>query len=302
MHPLRRRLPSLNLLFTFEAVGRHLSFTAAATELGISQPAVSKAIRTVEDSIGFELFDRLHRGLRITPKGAAFYREVRAALQQMNAALEELAPSGEMPVVRASFSSSFVALWLLPRIPDFAERHPEIMLQLEESDSDGLDLSAGKLDFSARLGDGNWPDVRCSLLAAERIGAVAAPTYLARKPGLSDPQSLLKADLIHVDEPKRVRLGWRDWFARLSVRPPFPRAKLRVSDYNAAIDAALMGQGVALGWQHLVQGKIDQGDLVWIGKDRVATGLNIYLVEQAGHAEKGDLDKFRSWITSQFTA
>jgi LysR family glycine cleavage system transcriptional activator len=300
MHPLRRRLPSLNQLFTVEAVGRHLSFTAAAAELGISQPAVSKAIRTIEDSLGFALFDRQHRGLNMTPKGAAFYREVRAALHRVHTALEELSPARDIPTVRVSFSASFVALWLLPRVPDFAALYPNIMLHLEESDSDGLDLAAGKLDFSARLGDGVWPGLRSTFLVAERIGAVASPAYLARRPGLSDATTLLTADLIHVDEPRRVRLGWRDWFADLGVQPPHPRAGLTVSDYNAAIDAALMGQGVALGWEHLVAGKIAEGALQWIGADRIETGQNIYLIEQTGQAEAPHLARFRSWITGQF--
>lgn len=300
MHPLRHRLPSLNQLFTVEAVGRHLSFTAAAAELGISQPAASKAIKAIEDSIGFALFDRLHRGLKMTPKGAAFYRQTRTALQQMADVLEDLAPAGGTPVVHASFSSSFVALWLLPRLPAFAELHPGILLHIEESDSDGLNLSAGGLDFSARLGDGNWPDVQSTFLVAERIGAVASPAYLAKHPDLSDPKSLLKADLIHVEEPKRVRLGWRDWFSGLAIRPPYPRASLTVSDYNAAIDAALMGQGVALGWEHLVKGKIDRDELVWIGEARIETGLNVYLVERPGNAGAGHLAGFRAWIVGQF--
>jgi LysR family glycine cleavage system transcriptional activator len=302
MHPLRRRLPSLNPLFVIEAVGRHLSFTAAAAELGISQPAVSKAIKTAESGLGFELFERLHRGLRMTPKGAAFFRETHTALQRLHGVLEELSPPRDIPAVRASFSSSFVALWLLPRVPALAELHPGIRLHLEESDSDGLDLAADDLDFSARLGQGNWTDVRSTFLVEERIGAVASPAYLRRNPGLSDAPSLLGADLIHVDEPRRIRIGWRDWFARLSVTPPYPRASLTVSDYNSAIDAAVMGQGLALGWEHLVQGKIDQGALVWIGDARIATGMNIYLVEPVGRAEEPHLADFRSWILGEFAA
>lgn len=95
---------------------------------------------------------------------------------------------------------------------------------------------------------------------------------------------------------------WRDWFAGLGVQPPHSRAGLTVPDYDAAIDAALMGQGVALGWEHLAAGKITQGALQWIGTDRIETGQSIYLVEQAGRAEAAHLARFRSWITAPFAA
>ncbi len=198
---------------------------------------------------------------------------MRIALHQIHTALEELSPAPDIPAVRASFSASFVALWLLPRNPGFAALYPNIMLRLEESDSGGLDLAAGKRDFSARLGDGAWPGLRSTFLVAERIGAVAAPAYLARL----------------VRGPRRPA-------------PPHSRAGLTVPDYDAAVGAALMGQGVALGWEHLAAGKITQGALQWIGTDRIETGQSIYLVEQAGRAEAAHLARFRSWITAPFAA
>lgn len=301
MHPVRRRLSSLNHLFAVEAVGRHLSFTAAAEELGISQPAVSKAIRVTEEAVGFPIFERRHRGLGLSAKGARFFQQTQAILQQMADTLAELPPEGRRPVVRASFSSSFVALWMLPRLPGFSKAHPELALHLEESDSDMVDLVSEGLDFSARLGDGTWSDVRCTLLVPERVGAVASPDYLKRNPNLSSPRTLLGADLIHVHEPKRARIGWRDWLARFAVAPPMPEARFTVSDYHSAIDAALLGQGVALGWEHLVEGSIEENRLVWLSDHRVETGMGIYLVDRPDAAGAEHIEAFRSWIVSQFS-
>ncbi len=301
MHPLRRRLPSLNCLFAIEAVGRHLSFTEAADELGITQPAVSKAIRTTEDALGFPLFERNRRGLRMTPNGKAIYKEARFVLNQMLKTVNELTGEADNPIVRACFSSSFVALWMLPRLPEFSKAYPNIALHLDESDSDKVDIVAKDLDFSARLGDGTWSDVRSWLLTPERVGAVASPDYIARNPGLEDLGLLAQANLIHVDEPKRVRIGWPDWFASLQARQPPSKASLTVSDYHSAIDAALMGQGVALGWEHLVQGKIEQGQLQRIGDHVVETGLGIYLVEPLDLREDAHIASFRDWIIGRFS-
>ena len=301
MHPLRRRLSSLNHLFAVEAVGRHLSFTAAADELGISQPAVSKAIRVTEEAVGFRIFARQHRGLALTAKGARLFQQTQAFLHQMAETLAELPPEGRRSVVRASFSSSFVALWMLPRLPAFSRAYPDIALHLEESDSDMLDLVSKGLDFSARLGNGTWSDLRCTLLVPERVGAVASPAYLERNPGLSAPRTLLGADLVHVHEPKRARIGWRDWLARFAVASPMPEARFTVSDYHSAIDAALLGQGVALGWEHLVRGSIEENRLVWLSDHRVETGMNIYLVERPDTAGARHIEAFRSWIVSQFS-
>ncbi|MCL6284148.1 LysR substrate-binding domain-containing protein [Ruegeria sp. 2012CJ41-6] len=287
-------------MFAVEAVGRHLSFTAAAEELGISQPAVSKAVRATEDALGFPLFEREHRGLGLTPKGKAFVGEARALLQQMSDVVQELAGQKEAPVVRACFSSSFVALWMLPRVSDFSGLNPDVALHLEESDSDMVDLDARGVDFSARLGDGKWDDVQSWFLLPERVGAVASPDYVARHPGLADLSVLTQADLIHVDEPKRVRIGWQDWFRALRTKPSIAKVGLTVSDYHSAVDAAVIGQGVALGWEHLVRGKIDQGQLVWIGTHMIETGNGIYLVEPASRQQSEHLSRFRDWLMGQF--
>lgn len=279
-----------------------MSFTAAAAELGVSQPAVSKSIKAVEESVGFILFERLHRGLSLTPKGAAFVRETQAAMHRLQTVLEELAPRQDVETVRVSFSTSFVAHWLLPRLPNFAAAHPEIMLRIQESVSETLDLAAEGLDFSARLGGGNWPGLQSTYLTPECIGAVASPKYLHARPWLLGPDSLVKADLINVDEPRRVRLGWRDWFSGLGITATNFRPTLFVSDRNSAIDAAIMGQGVALGWEHLVAGKIMSGELLWIGKERIRTEKSIFLVEQSGRVDAPHLKKFRNWIAQEFAS
>lgn len=301
MHPLRRRLPSLNCLFAIDAVGRHLSFTEAAAELSITQPAVSKAIRTAEEALGFPLFERDRRGLRMTTNGKAMFKEARFVLNQMLKTVNELTGEANTPIVRACFSSSFVALWMLPRLPEFSQAFPDIALYLDESDSDRVDFATKDLDFSARLGDGAWSDVRSWRLAAERVGAVASPDYVARNPDLADLSVLVETNLLHVDEPKRIRIGWADWFASLQAERLPPKPSLTVSDYHSAIDAALMGQGVALGWEHLVRGKIEQGQLQWIGNHMVETGAGIYLVAPLDSPPSDHTARFQDWIISQFS-
>lgn len=300
MHPLRKRIPTLNVLFAVEAVGRHLSFTAAAQELGVSQPAVSKAIRAVESGLGYEIFAREHKRLSMTPKGHVFVRETSALLQQFSNVVAELAPSPDANIVHASFSSSFVTFWMLPRIHRLKSQIPGVVLHLHESDSDMVDLKAMGQDFSARLGVGNWDDVESWFLISERVGAVASPAYLAQRPHLSAPDSLSEADLIHVNEPERIRLSWKKWLEYFDCKAAPSASGLVVSDYHSAVDAAVLGQGVVLGWEHLIADKVAEGLLTWVGDHRIETGKGIYLVAPLDGVQSEPVNQFRRWVVEEF--
>ncbi len=160
MHKLRAFVPSANALFVFEAAARRLSFTEAAGELNVSQPAVSKTIRALERSCGFALFRRCPGRLSLTGEGERLFAEVRDSLDRLHGAIAGLRGGQGADVVRASFSSVFVALWLLPRLDRFKARWPGIRLRIEESERDVFDLAREEVDLSSRLGTGVWPGLR----------------------------------------------------------------------------------------------------------------------------------------------
>lgn len=300
MHPLRHTLPSLNRLYALDAVGRHLSFTGAAAELGVSQPAVSKSIRLLEESLGSALFSRNHRGLSLTPEGRILLDESRRLLTRLADVTQSLQPHGDKKKIRVSFSSSFISLWLLPRVPEFQAAHPssisftfdECTRELEMREHAGYDLSS-------RLGYGHWDGLDSWFLAQEKICAVASPEFLKNNLSLATHERINEAALLHATEPNRKRMTWASWFHAAGQDYSVGGGELEFSDYHSAIEAALLGQGVALGWEHLISHFLADGRLVRFTDLRVETDQSIYLVASKERRFDTHHEWFRDWIISR---
>ena len=205
MHPLRRILPSLNCLYAIDAVARHMSVTAAARELGVSQPAVSKTIRAAEENLGFYLFERQQSGLSFTPKGRELSYEISAVLSQLVDAVTQPDKETGTKTLNVVFSSSFVSMWLLPRLAEFTQKHPEITFRISENRGRS-NPSELEFDFSSRLGDGNWTDVSAWEYTLEVLYAVASPDYIAAHPEVTDINTMHQATLLHAIEAERSRM------------------------------------------------------------------------------------------------
>ena len=199
MHRLRNLIPSANYLFAFEAAARRLSFTAAAKELNVSQPAVSKTIRLLEESTGLKLFRRESARLELTPEGQRLYQEVQASFDHLHMVISSLQRKYQKDIVRASFSAVFISLWLLPRLNDFKNKYPEIALHIEESPKDYIDLTEEDIDLSARLGNGEWQGLRSWQLCLEETVCVCSPEYLEKNGPINAPAELLNHRLLHFE-------------------------------------------------------------------------------------------------------
>ena len=301
MHPLRRILPSLNCLYAIDAVARHKSFTAAARELGLSQPAVSKAIRTAERHLGHELFVRRQGGLVLTARGRVLADEIGLTLSRLTRAATAPEASDRRQTLILCFSPSFVAMWLLPRLAEFTAVHPEIGFTITEA-SNRAYPSEVAFDFSSRLGDGAWPDVTAWEYAPEILFAVASPAYIAAHPEATDIGTLHRATLLHAIEAGRQRMGWAGWFEAVGQPVQGLSEGMVFSGYHATIQAALLGQGVALGWAHLVARHVQEGQLRFVTGIKVRTGRKFFLVAPAGHAIGPHHALFRDWVIGQARA
>lgn len=299
MHRLRTLVPSANDLFCFEAAARRRSFTAAAQELNISQPAVSKTIRRLEAATGLRLFNRDHKRLELTAAGQRLYQEVQASFDHLHMVISALRRRQDGAGIRVSFSAAFVQLWLLPRLHDFRARHPQVALRIEESSRDDLDLAAENIDLSARLGDGNWPGTAAWPLADEEVLPVCSPGYLdlhGRPQGVADLPGHM---LIDFEERYRTRMGWREWLERQGV----PAARLNLgfvcSDALTALEAAVLGQGIALGWRHLVADHLAAGRLVRPVAAAWRSGQSMWLVAASARPLAPGAALFRDWLLAQ---
>ena len=232
----RLQLP-LNALRAFEASARHLSFTRAGLELFVSQGAVSHQVKALEERLGVQLFRRLPRGLALTDEGLALVPVVRDSFDRIGATLDRFAEGRFRETMTLSVVGTFALGWLLPRLPDFLERHPEIDMRLM-TNNNRVDLAGEGLDLAIRFGDGAWHGTHAEPILAAPLSPLCAPAVAAR---LAEPADLANEALLRsyrADE-------WPAWFARAGAQcPPLRGAMFDSSAIMASVAAA--GMGVAL--------------------------------------------------------
>lgn len=296
MQPLRRLISSPSALFAFEAAARLGSFTQAAEELRVTQAAVSYSIKRLEATLGQPLFVRRHRRVELTETGERFYHDVSIGLAHIRRSAEAIRRQRADNHVTLSVSTAFANWWVLPRLAAFRAAHPHIDLRLQTTDKD-VDLAAEGIALGIRRGKGNWPEYEAALFAREAIDPVCSPGYLT--PLTTRPSStadLKRLKLIHLDEPFRPRPSWSDWFAAQGVDYTDLGDGLRLNDYALVVQAALEGQGVALGWRHLTADLVARGLLVRVLDRTLETGLGFYLVWTRGKALADDAIAVRDWL------
>lgn len=267
------RLPSLESLRGFVAVGRRMSITLAARDLCLSQSAVSRQVRGLEDALGVRLLARGHRTLAFTPEGERLFRTADAAFGQLQAVFAELGGSHDGQPVTLGASVGVAGLWLLPRLGDFQSSHPDIALRVA-ADNRVVDLAAEGVDLSIRYCDEAAAPAGAERLFDEAVAPVAHPSL-----GVNalDDAALATHTLLEYDDPQRPWLQWRDWLAEHGGDQGAVRAILRFNQYDQVIQAAVAGQGVALGRLRLIEGLLGSGQLRVLAEP-VSTGQSYWLV------------------------
>jgi LysR family glycine cleavage system transcriptional activator len=266
----------------FDAACRHMNFSRAGRDLNITQAAVSRRIKRLEEHLGAPLFSRSGKNLTLTPRGERLFRRVRASLDYLEESLEPFRPEAGQSVTIAA-SGSVSHLWLGRRLRAFARDNPEISVRLVTSDSPG-ELAAESNDLVILYSSGEHPRWELTPLMVEELAPVAAPSYIARM-GI-DPSTLAASDLARLDliDYDRFNANWisfRPWLQRVAPevfrKAPLPRLHLTFSTYALAIDAALGGDGVALGSLGLVASQLAEGSLVRLGQTSLVTGYGYHL-------------------------
>jgi len=292
MPPRLLNLPPLELFRGFVAVGRSLSITAAARELAITQPALSRQIHALEDALGCALFVRRHRSLELTPEGTRLLRTADAWLDQLGEAIEALRPADPSSVAITT-SSSFAALWLLPRLGEFQASHPDVDLRVVASNR-VLDLEREAVDLAVRYCPSEDAPSGAVRLFGEELVPVAASAV-----DLEDPVRLGKAVLLDYDDPAHPLLHWAHWFRALGAPRPKPARVLRFTQYEQVIQSALAGHGLALGRFALVRPLIASGQLVPATRRApLPIGYGYWLVSRIRPLGR-NAGRVRSWILSR---
>jgi DNA-binding transcriptional LysR family regulator len=297
----RRRAPrlSLDLLRGFRAAARHLSFTLAARELNVTQSAVSHEIKALEAQLGTPLFTRVNRTLRLTRTGERLYRAADEALALIDTAVEEVA--GERRVLAITATVPFASLWLGPRLPDFARRHPDIGLRVVAS-NDNLDLDRERIDAAIRNVPAGSPSPGGEVLFDYETFPVCSPALLrGSNSGLQAQADLAHHVLLDLETLRNGRpwYDWQQWLDAMNIRALRPAGSLRFSHYDQVIAAAIAGSGVAIGkWPHLAT-QLQQDTLVApLGAGGVARLGSFHFVTP-GPRRSDDVEAFLAWMRAQ---
>lgn len=292
--PVPDRLPPLQTLRAFEAAGRRLSMTLAAEELHLTHGAVSRQVRALEDHLGVRLFRRLTRRIELTEAGSAFFGAVTRLLSELAREADKVRRSGEDTSLVVSTGVSFASKWLTPRLHRLMARYPELDVQLEVTDNE-VDFTRGRVDVAVRYGSGRYPNAAAERMMNETITPVCTPALRDRM-GLHAPHQLATCPLVH---EIGMTATWEHWFAMMGV----PAARIRGPGYShgsMSIEAAIRGEGVALGRSVLVAEDLAAGRLVELfPAARLEVEWGYDLVYRSGSQDHPRVRAFRDWMTDE---
>src|SRR2546423_2232893 len=295
------RLPALDLLVGFEAAARHLSFTKAGEELYLTQSAVSRQMKELEDQLGVELFHRRHRALLLTDAGKQFYASAAQVLTTMRAATDRLRSQAGKKSLSVTTTHSFAALWLIPRLAGFTRTHPTVDVRIS-ADTRVQDLDRDGLDIAIRHGPAALAGTNAIRLMGERVFPVCSPKLLADKSRpLGEPKDLRHHTLLQYDDPdgRHPWLHWKTWLEVERIADLRPSGTLSFSGYEQIIPAALAGHGVALGRSPLVKDLLASGDLVMPFKSSADPARAYYAIVARNAAGRAEVIEFVAWLKQE---
>jgi LysR family transcriptional regulator, glycine cleavage system transcriptional activator len=290
-------LPPLDLLRTFVAVGRRMSITLAAQDLCIVQSAVSRQVQALETALGCRLFVRAYRSIEFTPEGRHLFRMADPMLEQLGSVIGTLRPPAERPCITLTATIGVTALWLLPRLGAFQRAAPDIDVRVAATNR-VMDLERDGMDLALRYcPDAAAPDGAVRLFS-EILVPVAHPSLGVT--AIEDPATLRRHVLIDYDDSSRPWLQWKHWLRAAGHKGAAAgNGRLLFNQYDQVVQAALAGQGVALGRLALVGHLLAEGKLaVATGRPPVTTDHGYWLLERPGAGSRA-LSAVRDWILAE---
>ena len=286
-----RRLPPLHALRAFEAAARHLSFKSAAAELHVTPAAISHQIKALEGELGIKLFHRMTREIRLTEEGHALAPGLRDALDRMASAVDRVTRTPTRAVLSISTLTTFAMLWLVPRMPRFQLKHPEIEVRVSTSQK-SIDFTREDFDAAIRLGRGNWQGLAQHKLFDDRMTPLCSPE-LARR--LRKPADLAELPLLDTDPDPE----WHFWFESAGLeRMPVKRGP-SFDSTRICLEAAANGIGVAIGDPLFAAELISSGRLVQPFPLVTTTGKAFWFVYPQPFAARPKIVAFRDWLAEE---
>jgi LysR family glycine cleavage system transcriptional activator len=290
------RLPPLTSLRAFEAAGRLLSIRKAAAELFVTPAAVSRQVRSLEEHLGVDLFERDGRAIRLTGAGEDFLREITRSFALLRSATSNLMEIRGTRLLRIRAYTTFAMRWLIPRLSSFHDLHPEIDVKLTTS-LEWMDFDRDDIDAAIRLGPGNWPGLQSDPLVPNELLPVGSRAACAALGDPPDPARLNPRTLLHtLARPD----DWANWLRAAEVDIINPYAGRHYESSALAYQAAIEGHGFAMAQKVLVEDDLAAGRLVApFSMVLDMAGYTYYFVFPLGRRRSPQLEAFRAWLSGQ---
>ncbi len=291
---MSKRLPPLNSLKAFESAARHLSFTKAAEELFVTQAAVSHQIKSLEGYLSIKLFHRKNRSLLLTEEGQAYFQDLRDIFMHMQEATDRLTAMGAKGTLTVATPPSFASQWLVPRVHEFSTLHSDIDVRIK-----AIDLDEGFLDDSVDIavyyGKGSWQGLHSVKLLPEYLTPMCSPLLMQKGKSLDSLKDLSQHMLLH----DNTRAGWKNWLASFGIKNINVNHGPIYSHTMLVLQAACIGQGVALADTVLAKPDITSGRLICPFDEKLESKYSYYLVCKDKHAEQSKIQVFSEWMLNQ---
>lgn len=301
MPTIRRSVSSLASLAAFEAAARHESFTRAAEELGVTQAAVSRRVKHLEDELGTSLFVRAHRKVELTAPGQALARVTSDAFGRVAETVEAIRRPAASDTVVLGMTLAFSHFWLVPRLAAFRRAHPGVRLRLVSEDAE-FDLRQARMDVVVRYGAPPFPDAVILASLADEVFPVGSEALVGPTAGLPDAEAIQAVPLINLEWLDLAWLSWSRWAPLAGVTDPGSRGELRFNHYTDAVYAAVAGQGVVLGWRRLIGGFLADGRLVRLGTAAAVPVERYHVLHPAGREPSPATELFTDWLVGEIGA
>ncbi len=291
---MSRRLPPLNSLKVFEAAARQLSFTRAAEELFVTQAAVSHQIKALEEFLNIKLFRRRNRSLLLTEEGQSYFLDIKDIFSSIAEATDKVLERHEKGALTISLPPSFAIQWLVPRLADFNQQEPDIDVRIKAVDLDEGSLT-DDVDVAIYYGRGNWPGLQADKLYQEYLVPLCAPKLLIGEKPLMSLSDLKSHTLLHDTSRKE----WKLFVKQNAIEEVNVNHGPIFSHSTMVLQAAVHGQGVALGNNVLAQPELDAGRLVSPFDEVLVSKNAFYVVCHDKQAQSGRIATFRDWMLAK---
>ncbi len=290
-------LPPTPSLQAFEAAARLHNFTAAARELNSTQSAISQHISRLEEDLGVPLFYRQHRGVRLTASGELLFEAVAESLQRLQRGIAAVQQKNTKEVINVATDFALAAFWLVPRLADFRALHPDTEVRVITAQHQ-ISPDQADIDIAINFGDGSEAPERSMQLFGEEVVPVCSPAL--HQGGVDIASELSQLPLLQLEADHNARwFNWSRLFAALDIRTRPGEPALVFNNYTLLLQAAIAGQGVAIGWRPLVDSMLDNGMLVSLLDVPVSSPFGYYLTLPRARKLSPIVQHFSDWLMSQ---